>query len=118
MALAKNERRIRRKLSIRSKVSGTTEIPRLTVYKSLKNIYAQLIDDEKGVTLCSASTMDKEYGGKKGCSIESAKSVGELLAKKAASKKIGKAVFDRNGYVFHGKIKALADACREKGLKF
>jgi large subunit ribosomal protein L18 len=118
MALAKNERRTRRKLSIRNKISGTDIIPRLTVYKSLKNIYAQLIDDEKGVTLCSASTMDKEYSGIKGCNLESAKAVGELLAKKAVGKNITSAVFDRNGYVFHGKIKALADACREKGLKF
>ncbi len=118
MAVSKKDRRVRRKQSIRNTISGTNNRPRLTVSKSLKHIYAQLIDDEKGVTLCSASTVDKEYTGKQGCNLESAKAVGELLAKKAKDQKIKTVVFDRNGYVYHGKIKALADACREAGLKF
>jgi len=118
MALNKDERRIRRKKSIRNKIEGSSERPRLTIFKSLKNIYAQIIDDEKGITVCSASTMDKEYKGKKGCSIQSAKAVGELLATRAKNAKIDTVIFDRNGYIFHGKVKALADACREKGLKF
>ena len=80
MALNKNERRERRKKSIRNKISGTAETPRLTIFKSLNHIYVQVIDDEKGNTLCSASTKDKEYKGKKGCNIDSAKAVGELLA--------------------------------------
>jgi len=118
MSLNKNERRARRKKSIRSRISGTLERPRLTVFKSLKNIYAQIIDDMSGKTLLSCSTMDKEYKGPKGCNIESAKAVGKLLADKAIKNKIETVLFDRNGYVYHGKIKALADACRENGLKF
>ncbi len=118
MAIKKNERRERRKKVIRNKINGTTERPRLTVYKSLKHIYAQIIDDEKGETICAASTVDKEYKGKQGCNMDSAKSVGELIAKKAKDKKVKTVVFDRNGYIYHGKVKALADACRESGLKF
>lgn len=118
MALDKKQRRKRRKLNIRSKIKGTADRPRLTIFKSVKNFYAQIIDDEKGVTLCAASTLDKEYKGKKGCNLESAKAVGELIAERAKNKKIKQIVFDRNGYVYHGKVKALADVCREKGLKF
>jgi large subunit ribosomal protein L18 len=118
MAVDKQERRIRRKKSIRNVISGTECRPRLTVFKSTKHIYAQIIDDERGVTLCAASTIEKEYKGPKGCNLSSAKAVGELVAERAKLKNIQTVVFDRNGYVYHGKVKALADACREKGLKF
>jgi large subunit ribosomal protein L18 len=118
MATDKKQRRERRKKSIRNKISGTSDRPRLTVFKSLKHIYAQIIDDEQSQTICSASTMDKEYAGKEGCNMDSAKAVGELLVKRAKDKKIKTVVFDRNGYVYHGKVKALAEACRKGGLKF
>lgn len=118
MSITKDERRLRRKKSIRNNISGTIEKPRLTVFKSNKHIYAQIIDDENGKTLCSASTIDKDYKGPKGCNLQSAKAVGELLAERAKAKNITKVIFDRNGYIYHGKIKALADACREKGLIF
>lgn len=105
---------------MRKKLQGTTERPRLNVYRSLNNIYAQVIDDEKGVTLVSASTLDKElkdkvnHGGNK----ESAKAVGELIAKRALEAGIKQVVFDRGGYIYHGRVKELADAAREAGLEF
>lgn len=116
---ARDVARKRRHLRVRKKIFGTSEVPRLTVHKSLKNIYAQLIDDEEGVTLAAASTQDKAFKGEKlGCNIESAKKVGQLLAERALDKGINKVVFDRSGYRYHGRIKALADAARETGLKF
>ena len=113
----KNKARLKRHKRVRSKISGTAECPRLNVFRSTNNIYAQLIDDVKGVTLCSASSLDKEidvYGGNK----EAARKVGELIAKRAADKGISDVVFDRGGYIFHGRVKELAEGAREGGLKF
>jgi len=104
---------------IRRRIAGTAARPRLAVFKSLNHIYAQAIDDEAGVTLAAASSRDKELSGKvKGASIATAKAVGELVADRILSKGIDAVVFDRGGYPYHGKIKALADAARGKGLKF
>ncbi|MHB0999750.1 MAG: 50S ribosomal protein L18 [Armatimonadota bacterium] len=105
---------------VRKKVSGDPERPRLNIYRSLNNIYAQIVDDTKGVTLVTASTLDKDVkdAGKNGGNIDAAKSVGELVAKRALDKGIKQVVFDRGGYKFHGRIKALADAARESGLDF
>ncbi len=112
--------RKRRHARIRRKVYGTEERPRLCVSKSLSNMYVQLIDDEKGITLTSASTVDKDLKGKikNGGNLEAAKIVGGLIAERALGKNIKKVVFDRGGYIYHGRIKALADAAREKGLQF
>ena len=113
----KNKIRQRRHARVRGKISGTAERPRLSVYRSNKNIYAQLIDDVKGVTLASASTKDSEVSGK--TKTEQAASVGELIAKRGqAAKNITNVVFDRGGYLYHGRVEALADAARENGLKF
>ncbi|HPF43557.1 MAG TPA: 50S ribosomal protein L18 [Syntrophomonadaceae bacterium] len=104
---------------IRKKVSGSSETPRLCVYKSLNHIYAQIIDDQNGVTLAAASTLEKEAGelsSKR--NIEAAKRVGAMIAEKAKEKGITAVVFDRNGYKYHGRIAALADAARENGLDF
>ncbi len=112
-----NKQRLRRHKRIRAKISGTTARPRLDVYRSNANIYAQIIDDENGVTLLSASTLDKEfegYGGNK----EAAKAVGAMIAKRALERGITEVVFDRGGYVYHGRVQALAEAAREGGLKF
>ena len=114
----RNENRIKRHKRIRNHISGTSMKPRLPVYRSSKHIYAQLIDDEAGNTLLSASTLDKGLNLENTGNIEAAKSVGESIAKKALEKGIEEVVFDRSGYIFHGKIKALADAAREAGLKF
>jgi len=104
---------------IREKLSGTAERPRLNVYRSLNNIYTQLIDDERGVTLVSASTLTKKGEPKKtGGNVAAAVEVGKLIAQKAQEKGIKKVVFDRGGYLYHGRIKALADAAREAGLEF
>jgi len=108
--------RIRKR--IRSKVSGTAERPRLAVKKSLKHIYAQVIDDANGKTIAAASTRDKESGVKGGSNQAAAKAVGALIAKKAKDKGVKRVVFDRGGYQYHGNIKALADAARENGLEF
>jgi len=102
---------------IRRKVSGTTERPRLAVFKSLKHIYAQVIDDATGKTIVSASSGEKESSSK-GANAAAAKAVGALIAKKAKDKGITRVVFDRGGYLYHGNIKALADAARENGLEF
>lgn len=104
---------------IRKNLSGTPERPRLTVYKSNANIYAQIIDDVNGHTLVSASTLDKSFAEDKvGSNVESAKKVGKLVAKRALDKGIEEVVYDRSGYIYHGKIKALAEAAREAGLRF
>ena len=113
-----NVARVRRHKAIRAKISGTAETPRLNVFKSLNNIYAQIIDDTKGVTLVSASSLDKEFEGKNGGNIEAANEVGKLIAKKALEKNIEAVVFDRGGYLYHGRVAALADGAREGGLKF
>ena len=112
-----NKARLARHKRVRGKISGTADRPRLNVFRSTNNIYAQLIDDVKGVTLASASTLDKEiegYGGNK----DAARKVGELIAKRAADKGITDVVFDRGGYIFHGRVKELAEGAREGGLKF
>ena len=112
-----NKARQVRHTRVRAKISGTAECPRLNVFRSLQNIYAQLIDDVKGETLVSASTVEKEfteYGGNK----TAAHKVGELLAKRAADKGITNVVFDRGGYIYHGRVKELAEGAREGGLKF
>ena len=112
-----NKARQKRHTRVRGKISGTAECPRLNVYRSLSHIYAQLIDDVKGVTLVSASTVEKdfeEYGGNKAA----ARKVGETLAKRASEKGITACVFDRGGYIYHGRVQELADGAREGGLKF
>ena len=108
--------REKRHLRVRKKVFGTTERPRLSVYRSEKNIYAQIIDDVNAVTVVAASSLDKTI--EKGSNKEAAKWVGELVAKRAIEKGITEVVFDRGGYVYHGRIQALADGAREAGLKF
>lgn len=113
----RSEARVRRHLRIRKKVSGTAERPRLSIYRSEKNIYAQLIDDVTKVTLVSASSLDKEFEGL-GSNKEAAKKVGELVGKKALDKGIRSVVFDRGGYIYHGRIQVLAEAAREAGLEF
>ncbi len=114
----KIKRRGRRKLSIRKKINGTASKPRLSVFKSNKGIYAQLIDDEKGHTICSSSTLEKGYSGKKLINKETAKEVGKVLGQKALDKGLKIAVFDRNGYLFHERLNALKEGCEEAGLKF
>lgn len=116
MAGKNNDRRVRIKLGVRKKVNGTSERPRLSVFRSNKSIYAQLIDDIKGVTLASASTL--ELGDKTKLNVENAKQVGKKIAEKAVATGIQSIVFDRNGYLYHGNIKALAEGAREGGLKF
>ena len=108
--------REKRHLRVRKKVFGTTERPRLSVYRSEKNIYAQIIDDVNAVTVVAASSLDKTI--EKGSNKEAAKLVGELVAKRAIEEGITEVVFDRGGYVYHGRIQALADGAREAGLKF
>lgn len=114
----RNLARAKKHKSIRSKINGTAERPRLSVYRSLNNIFVQIIDDTKGVTLVSASTIEKGAKIEKGSNVEAAKKVGEAIAKKALEKGIDTVVFDRGGYIYTGRIKALADAAREAGLKF
>lgn len=114
----KNSVRKKRHAHVRRSVKGTTERPRLSVFRSSKHIYAQLIDDEKSVTLSSASTLDKETGAESGGNVEAAKKVGELIAKRGKEHGVETVVFDRGGYLYHGRIQALADAAREAGLKF
>ena len=110
--------RFKRKLRIRSRVEGTMERPRLSVFRSNQHLYVQLVDDIKGFTLASASTNEEELKGKLSGSVEGAKTLGNLVAKRALAKNISQVVFDRSGYLYHGRIKALADAAREGGLKF
>ena len=106
--------RLKRRNRIRAKISGTAAVPRLSVYRSNSNIFAQIIDDAQGVTLVEASSL----GEKKSGNIDQAKLVGAEIAKRAKAKKITKVVFDRGGYLYHGRVKALADAAREAGLEF
>lgn len=114
----KSEARQKRHLRVRKKISGTPERPRLAVYRSEKNIYAQIIDDVNATTLVSASSLDKDYSLKIGSNKEAAKAVGETIAKKALEKGIEQVVFDKGGYIYHGRIKELAEGAREVGLKF
>ena len=115
---SRNAMRIAKHTRVREKVTGTCEVPRLNVFRSNGNIFAQIIDDSKAVTLVSASSIDKELKLENGGNIEAATKVGELLAKRAKDKKIEKVVFDRGGYLYHGRVKALAEAARENGLEF
>lgn len=110
--------RFKRKRRIRGSVEGTQERPRLSVFRSNQHIYVQLIDDVKGQTLAAASTSEEELKSKVKPTIEGAKTLGGLVAKRALAKNISKVVFDRSGYLYHGRIKALADAAREGGLQF
>ena len=112
----KNKTRQKRHGRVRAKISGPAECPRLNVFRSNKNIYAQLIDDVAGVTLASASTLDKEISG--GTKTETAVAVGALIAKRGTDKGIKEVVFDRGGYLYHGRVAALAGAARENGLEF
>ena len=115
--VSKNDARLIRHERIRSKIVGTSECPRLCVFRSNTNIYAQIIDDESGKTLVSASSPDKDLNLKNN-NIETATKVGETLAKRATKAGIKNVVFDRGGYLYHGKVKALAEAARENGLEF
>jgi len=112
-----NKARLKRHLRVRAKISGTAERPRLCVFRSAKHIYAQIIDDVTGNTLVAASTMDKDFEGYGGNKI-AARKVGNMIAKKAIEKGISEVVFDRGGYVYHGRIQELAEGAREGGLKF
>ena len=115
---SRNVARIARHKRIRKNLHGTNDVPRLNVFKSNTNIFAQIIDDENGKTLVSASSIDKELKLENGSNIEAAIKVGELIAKRATKKKIKEVVFDRGGYLYHGRVKALAEAARENGLEF
>jgi large subunit ribosomal protein L18 len=116
--LDKNATRKKRHARVRAKLSGTSARPRLNVFRSNQHIYAQVIDDLNGVTLASASTLEKELSLESSNNVEAAKKVGELVAKRAVEKGISSVVFDRGGYLYHGRIQALADAARENGLQF
>ena len=116
----KNKARLKRHLRIRKNVTGTAERPRLNIFRSAKHIYAQLIDDVTGLTIAQASTLDAQLKDSigNGGNVAAARQVGELVAKRAVEKSITKVVFDRGGYLYHGRIQALADAAREAGLEF
>jgi large subunit ribosomal protein L18 len=116
--LDKNATRKKRHARVRAKLSGTSARPRLNVFRSNKHIYAQVIDDMSGVTIASASTLDKALSLDSTSNLEAAQKIGELVAKRAVEKGITSVVFDRGGYLYHGRIQALADAARENGLQF
>lgn len=118
MALTKQARRYRIKKRIRKVVNGTPDVPRLSVFRSNKQIYAQIIDDLSGKTLVSASSLDKEIDAKNVNKTEQATMVGKLIAEKAKNANVEQVVFDRNGYLYHGRVKSIAEAAREGGLKF
>ncbi len=118
MALTKSDRRLRIKRRIRKVVTGTAERPRMSVFRSNKEIYAQLVDDVTGRTLLSASSREKSIASKKVAKVEQAELVGKLLAEKAQKEGISSVCFDRNGYLYHGRVKAIADGAREGGLNF
>jgi large subunit ribosomal protein L18 len=103
---------------IRKKVKGSSQRPRLAVFRSLNHIYAQVIDDDKGITLCAASSVEKSANASKGGNIDSAKLIGRLIAERAKEKGITSVIFDRGGYIYHGRVKSLAEAAREAGLEF
>ena len=112
-----NKARLKRHIRVRGKISGTAECPRLNVFRYNSNIYAQLIDDVKGVTLASASSAEKDFG-ENGGNKAGARKVGQLIAKRALEKGIEEVVFDRGGYIYHGRVQELAEGAREGGLKF
>jgi len=118
MALSKQERRLRIRRRIRKKISGTENRPRLSVFRSNKQFYAQVINDVTGKTVVSVSSLDKSFEGQKVNKIEQAKAVGKLAAEKAKEAGVIELVFDRNGYLYHGRVKAFAETAREGGLKF
>lgn len=118
MAITKEFRRLRIKRRIKKNISGSASTPRLSVFRSNKQIYVQVIDDTNGVTLAAASSQEDSISGQKVNKIEQAKMVGSSIGKKALEKGISTVVFDRNGYLYHGRVKSLADAAREAGLKF
>ncbi len=113
----KNQARLKRHRRVRGKISGTSERPRLNVFRSNTNIYAQIIDDVNKITLASTSSLNKNFKGN-GANKEAAKEVGKMIAKLAADKKIENVIFDRGGYIYHGRVKELAEGAREGGLKF
>ncbi len=113
-----NVARLKRHARVRKNISGTQERPRLNVFRSLKNIYAQIIDDTTGTTLVAVSTLDKGFDGSYGGNTEAAKKVGNMIAQKALEKGIKEVVFDRGGYIYHGRVAALAEGAREGGLDF
>ncbi len=112
-----NAQRLKRHKRVRAKISGTPDCPRLNVFRSEKNIYAQIIDDTKGVTLCAASSVEKDFEGS-GSNKEGARKVGKLVAERAKAKGIENVVFDRGGYIYHGRVQELAEGAREGGLNF
>ncbi|MCR8645779.1 50S ribosomal protein L18 [Paenibacillus sp. N1-5-1-14] len=114
----KNKARLKRHLRVRKKIEGTTARPRLNIFRSEKHMYAQIIDDVQGITLAAASTQEKELSEGNGGNVEAARKVGALIATRAKEKGIDKVVFDRSGYLYHGRVQALADAAREAGLEF
>ena len=117
--VSRTDRRVRKHDRVRKKVSGSSAQPRLNVFRSSKHIYAQLVDDVSGQTLATASSLSKELDGlKTGANKQAAREVGKLIAKKAKDKQIARVVFDRGGYVYHGRVRELADGAREGGLKF
>jgi large subunit ribosomal protein L18 len=121
MFIKNNKRRSRKRISIRKKISGTAQKPRLVVFRSLNQIYAQMIDDQEGKTLAAASSLSKEIADdlkKASSNLDRSKEVGKLLAKKALDAGIKEVVFDRAGYKYHGRVKALAEGAREGGIKF
>jgi large subunit ribosomal protein L18 len=118
MALNKNNRRTRIKMKIRKRVKGSSSSPRLSVFRSNSEIYAQLVDDKAGKTLMAVGSVDKSIKTAKTNKIEKAKMVGKLIAEKAVASGISEVIFDRNGFLYHGRIKSLADGAREGGLKF
>ena len=115
---SRNSMRVARHERVRKNVFGTSATPRLNVFRSNTGIYAQIIDDETRTTICSASTLDKDLKIKNGSNVEAAKVVGKAIAEKAKKAKVTKVVFDRGGYLYHGRVAALADAARENGLEF
>lgn len=114
----RNKSRERRHLRVRKRITGTTERPRLNVFRSNKHIYAQIIDDQSGTTLVSASTLDKELKEGTSSNVDAARKVGELVAQRALERGLSLVVFDRGGYLYHGRVQALAEAAREAGLEF
>lgn len=118
MSVTKSSAREYRQDRIRKKIRGTSERPRLSVFRSLRHFYAQIVDDLAGKTLLGVSTRSKEWDAKGAGNVEGAKAFGQVVAKKALEKKITQVVFDRSGYIYHGRVKAFADGAREGGLKF
>ncbi len=118
MAVSKQSRRLKIKLKLRKRIKGTPQAPRLSVFRSNAEIYAQLVDDKAGKTLLAVGSVDKSIKGSKATKIEQAKQVGKLIAEKAVANGINEVVFDRNGFLYHGRIKSLAEGAREGGLKF